>query len=497
MMENLVVINAIGLSPFTFENFGNGKSSFDMVIAYVRSLPGVHGYYIFTDGDITVPEEFTVIRYLEWTVRLLLHELLRCMQGRQNIFYCYGDTPFLNPSITQRMFENHRKYFSHYSFADGYPYGMAPEIIQSEGLEMLAKLGENNEGPVERDTLFTIIQKDINTFDLDTEIAPVDLRMLRISLSADSKRNFAVLRAIVDQGIMDEDGILKTLLERQELLRTYPAYYNIQLTARCPYACSYCPYPYINPGLLNDDAEMSVDRLDGILEKISGFSDDAVIGYSLWGEPAFHSGIYDILTRTAGYDRFRICLETSGLGWDRDSLKAIKDRIEKKTMWIVSLDANDRQQYEKLRGQGLEKVTGFISFLMDTFGSSVYVQAVRMRENETRLDSFYKEWHAKTENVIIQKYDYFCGFLPQLKVTDISPLKRQACWHLKRDLAILVNGDVPMCRDDVKAETILGNIFRDPLEVIWENGRQLYSGHLKGEYPALCRECDEYYTYNF
>ena len=87
--------------------------------------------------------------------------------------------------------------------------------------------------------------------------------------------------------------------------------------------------------------------------------------------------------------------------------------------------------------------------------------------------------------------------LPQKKVTDLSPLNRFPCWHLKRDLHVLLDGSVPVCREDLTGEHSLGNIFSDPLEEIWERGKEWYEMHIAGEYPRLCGDCDEYYTYNF
>ncbi|HKK64784.1 MAG TPA: SPASM domain-containing protein, partial [Clostridia bacterium] len=132
------------------------------------------------------------------------------------------------------------------------------------------------------------------------------------------------------------------------------------------------------------------------------------------------------------------------------------------------------------------------------FPDLVYVQAVRMRENEEQLDQFYRYWKQQ-EHVtpIVQKYDSFCGALPERKVTDLSPIKRFPCWHLKRDLSILIDGSVPMCREDLQHKHPLGNIFEEDIETIWARGNGYYRRHLEADYPELCRSCDEYYTYNF
>jgi spiro-SPASM protein len=133
------------------------------------------------------------------------------------------------------------------------------------------------------------------------------------------------------------------------------------------------------------------------------------------------------------------------------------------------------------------------------------VQAVRTAGAEDDIEKFYRSWKEitpNTSNIIIQKYDDFCGFLPKKQASDLSPVQRQPCWHLMRDMPALIDGTVPLCREHITGGINLGNAFTEPLEVIWERGRQFYAeqaGQIPGgkKYDSLCTGCDEYYTYNF
>jgi spiro-SPASM protein len=87
--------------------------------------------------------------------------------------------------------------------------------------------------------------------------------------------------------------------------------------------------------------------------------------------------------------------------------------------------------------------------------------------------------------------------LPQRKVTDLSPLDRFPCRHLQRDLSVLLDGTVPLCREDIHKTTVLGNLLTGSLEAIWEKGAPHYRRQLAKNYTAICGKCDEYYTYNF
>ena len=80
--------------------------------------------------------------------------------------------------------------------------------------------------------------------------------------------------------------------------------------------------------------------------------------------------------------------------------------------WIVSLDASNEATYRALRGEGFAEASRTAEELLALFPDRTWVQAVRMKENEEDLEVFYRAWKARTENVIIQKYDSFSGVLP-------------------------------------------------------------------------------------
>ncbi len=56
---------------------------------------------------------------------------------------------------------------------------------------------------------------------------------------------------------------------------------------------------------------------------------------------------------------------------------------------------------------------------------------------------------------------------------------------------------MPLCREDLRAESALGNAFTEDLAGIWERGARQYDRHVQGDLPGICGRCDEYYTFNF
>jgi spiro-SPASM protein len=496
-MKNIAVINGIGLRAPALRPLVDGTSAFSRALEFGRGLPGVQDVVVLLSEPRDVPAGVRTLLRTSWTVADLLGEMAMLAEGHEDVLYFYADCPFLDLPIAQRMHTNHRRYWADYSFADGYPYGLTPEILTRETVARLRGMAGASTEPPTRDTLFSLLRTDINSFDIETEISPIDMRLMRLSLTADTERNYLLLSRVVAADARGATAICALLDGRKELHRTLPAFYPVQIAERCPHACMYCPYPLIASNVEGRTGFMPLEGFTRLVKKIAAFSGDATIDISLWGEPAFHPQIFELIGAVLAEPGIDLVIETSGIGWDKGIFSRIKDGFPRQPTWIVSLDASNEEMYRKLRGKGFAEAQRTAEELLAAFPSRTWMQAVRMTENEEDLEVFYKTWKARTEHVIIQKYDSFSGMLPNRTVADLSPLKRFPCWHLKRDMAILVDGTVPLCKEDVRIQSRLGNALEEDLSVIWDRARDTHAAHVAGSYPGICAGCDEYYTFNF
>jgi spiro-SPASM protein len=498
-MKNIAIANGLSLSGYARNELAGGQSALELAGAYARSLPGVDQAFLLLPAgrDDPVPAAFSRAEQEDWSLPQFIRRLQELAAGYDNIFYFHADCPLLDAGLSARMLDNHVRYFADYTYADGYPGGLAPEILKTQLLApLLALAGESRETPG-RGTLFELMQKDINAFEIETIISPLDLRGLRLSLAADSKSGVMLLERLLKSGKTGSEGVCRLVQDEPEILRTLPAYFNIQIVEGCPQLCSYCPYPQFGVRSTGKKREMPLDDFERLAAKIGDYCAEAVISVSLWGEPAYHSRIVDLIRVVQSLPALKPLIETSGIGWQEADLAALAAHSGCAPDWIVSLDAHGSESYEKLRGAGQDKALATVQTLLTYFPGHVYVQAVRMQENEEDLEQFYQHWKNSPARVIVQKYDHFCGQLPDRRVSDLSPLKRFPCWHIKRDLNVLLDGSVPVCREDTRAGHILGNLLTDAPEAVWAAGEAWYLRHLREDYPDLCRKCDEYYTYNF
>jgi spiro-SPASM protein len=300
-MNALLVLYAGNLSGEALEPLFGGKNSLTLTLERAREFPGVGKMVVLAGpqgefpADSAFPEGIQVERRDSWTLLTLLETIATLSEGRDFTYFAWADCPFLDPALAGKLAERNRRYAAEYSYADGWPYGLAPELLSSGTAAILAKIiGDDpaGGGPVGRDALFSVIQKDINAFDIETEISPVDLRCHRLNLCADSKRNLLLLQRFIDSEsgkIPDTAAVERIVEQKSEILRTLPAFYPVQVFGGCPQSCAFCPWPQSAGGTPTDRRDyMELGKFESLLEKITAFSGDAVIDLSLWGELSLH-----------------------------------------------------------------------------------------------------------------------------------------------------------------------------------------------------------------
>ncbi|GMO50225.1 MAG: spiro-SPASM protein [Termitinemataceae bacterium] len=472
-----------------------------------------------------MPCQIEIVQHDTWNIKTLLELIANKAEGFDFVYFAFADCPFLDAGLAKRLAVRHCEFSADYSYADGWPLGFAPEIANPSTFVFLSKILDTNadlaSSAVRRDVLFSVLEKDINSFDIETEISDVDYRRYRLTLASDSERNLLLLQRFYScaslntprdaDSISDADRatrmdeICKIILAKPEILRTLPAFYSVQVTDQCPQQCVICPYPEISKGL-SKKQEMSVSDFDKLMDKIVEFSSDAVIDLSLWGEIALHPFKIELIDSVLKRPSLSLVIETCGIGWRDGELERIADIFSSAKprfngmsalSLIVSLDGIDEASYKKLRGDGFTEAFATAKKIFALFGKNAYIQTVRIKGSELDTEKFYRYW-AETEkaNVIVQKYDDFCAAMPALRAADLSPIKRLPCNHIMRDMSILVDGTVPMCKEWT-VSPIIGNVFTEPLSEIWERNEAVYKKHCTGEYPEICTHCDEYWTFNF
>ncbi len=480
------------------------QSAFGRSVSRAASFdPGeghtVDGRYLIVDAGVDIPalpDGITVVRPADES----LESYLLALEGlgdAEAVLVVQADAPLWDSALARRLLDVHVEYIAEFTFADGFPEGLAAEVVSRGIIPALIELAKRNPGVGGRRSLFDIVEKDINAFDVETELSSEDMRMLRVRLRADSKLNRLVCQGVLEEvGSIspdDAESVISIIQSHPEHLRTVPAFLSVQLLSATSQEPFYLPkdFPFAGAG-----RELAADDFASLLADFEALAAGGAVEVSSWGEIALHSEVEAIL-EASNKTSCRFLVQTSGVGWSADVVESVQRGAYPNITWIVALDAYSEETYKRVRGPGYGEAMAFATGLLEHLPERVYLQSTRLQENEEDLEGFYREWKKRTTNIIIQKYDHFCTRLPDRRVVDNAPVKRLPCWHLKRDVVVLVDGSVPMCREDLDRSHHLGNALTDGIEAVWEAGRALYQRHTQGDYPDLCRKCDEYYTFTF
>jgi len=447
--------------------------------------------------------------------------------------YSYKDLPFLNKELSEKIIENHTKYKSEYTFADGFPYGFAPEVIDQGTLGILLEMAKTTRADaaskkITRDCIFEFIKPDINNFEVETVLSQADWRLFRYAFHCGKKENYLQCKALqenaaaLNKKISDfsAEELSELASKNPKILKTVPGYYDIQIADSINTANIYSPYSKAyealhgkNPLNLQNDKNtlMDFEKFSALVDKIAAFSQKAVIGLSAFGEPFNHPELLKFIEKVLSYDGLSVFIETDGLKVSNEFCSELKKLVDsaaertngwQKVMISVSVDAVSDEMYKKIKNTDLsiETVLSSVNNLCVAIPECVYPQFVRINDNESELESFFRYWNDKNNcsagNFIIEKYNDFSKLLPECKPADLAPLDRNVCWHLRRNVTILTNGDVPLCKNCVLG-CITGNVFEEELETLWEKFDSLLDEHINENYCERCKNCDEYYTFDF
>lgn len=530
-MKNTCVLFLKPHSYGVFEKVFDGKSAFQRSLSFAGKTCDKDVFLLASDVDaekINQEKGFCAEFKPSWTNIQVLEKMKAVLDetGSDNLILAYSDCPFYNKELTKELTETHVDYKCEYTYADGYPAGFVPEIVNGGTVRILCELLKTSASSLAnnaftKDSLFDIIKTDINSFEVECIISDFDFRMWRYDFSCSTKQNFMACKALYEKNACIENlsspelhELLKDACSDPKILKTVPAYYNLQLCAKEESSPIYSPYHILTKekwGCAPSEcyAVMDTEKAFDLIDEMEKVSCEAVVNLSMWGECVNHPDFLKIVEKILSKPGLSVFIETNGLLWTDCLIAELKETCDKaeertsglpKIMISVWLDAFTPEMYTKMRGVGgYETAVATLKKLCSVFADNVFPQYVRMNDNESELESFFRYWSNKENesggNLIVQKYDNFAGLLPDAKPADLSPVERNVCWHLRRDMNILLDGSVPLCRTFLSES--IGNVFEEGIESVWAKYDDELSRHIDGKPCDKCGKCDEFYTYNF
>ncbi|MBM9548392.1 spiro-SPASM protein [Leptospira sp. 201903074] len=408
--------------------------------------------------------------------------------------YFTGIAPLLDTHLTEKAWVRHKNFFSQYSYSENLPPGLTPAIITREFLTSLP------------DTLTTDVHsfflKNINQYDVDIFFQAPDLRQLRLDFRLASTRSFTLIQGLLSLGELRYEDLLSKLKENPELFRSAPSYLEWEIYKGCELKCTFCPREFVDT--TNDGSFVSLEDVKKTIAKLNTeVTSPITISLCGNGEPLLHPEFKSLVKEILKLEVLTELIIETALYTNTESLFSLINSLDplqkEKLCIIVNVTTLKPEVYKSLYGKAeLENVLKTIDLLSEILPSrSLHVQMIKMKEVEEEIDPYFTFFEKKGINIILQKYNTFANKLPERRVSDLTPIHRDYCWHLVRDLSVSVDGNVSICKQN--QTEVIGNLYSESLKDIWRKGLDFFKFSFNGEHqriPAPCLNCDEWYTFN-
>lgn len=434
-----------------------------------------------------------------------LRESFGQIQGNDDDFMIYlqGLAPLYDGNLIQQMMELQVAYRAHTTVAENVPVGIAPVLVSMSFIEELVG---NPDYLSNRDSsrfvdLKEFALKHLNDFDVEIHFALPDIRRFRFDFTGmDARSGRIALDLLSRKPDLDYVSIEKQIENDPEILRPYPACMELELTTQSHVHFQYDLKP-AEPGEMDD----RVRKI--ILEEIRNDAPKKGLTVILGGkgDPLVDPGFLNFLKGLLELDGvFHVYVETFGTHWNKELQKRLRELEDQdRFSLILRLSTLKKERYQTLYGKdALDTVLENLKQYEDNPGRyTVYSELLRIVDVEDEIEEYFDYFENLSIRPIANKFNSYAGYLEERRVSDLTPLVREPCCHLERDLYINAKGRIPLCKQDPHGEREFvfeikeAPFVRDFLNQTAHYYRASFEENLE-EIPLPCQKCDEWFTYN-
>ncbi|MDH5716127.1 MAG: spiro-SPASM protein [Spirochaetia bacterium] len=418
--------------------------------------------------------------------------------------------PIWDKSAAEQLFSIHCKYEADYTFCENIPPGISPVFFSKSIFTPLSlefdETGNEDKIPDELSMpLKTFVEKNINKFHAEIDFIAPDLRMLRLDFSCKNIRSIMKTSRffhIVKEKENIYSEIEEIIKNDPKILFSFPSYLEIEINSDCEYKCDFCPRQFT----ILEKNQMSFDVLNKIINYLNDSIGDTSISLAGMGEPLEHPKVEEFITKLLETEKLKhLIIESNGLYLSR-LLNCIEHTNFNKIKIIINI--NSLKNYDKLHGTSKENKNKVIENIknlgkkMKELGydakEKIYIQTLKIVENEDEIDEIFNLCEELNVSFLFQKYNKYISLMKERRVSDMTPLERTFCWHLRRDMFIRADGSVSFCKQDIENKNCIGNIEHETLAQVREKQIPFWEKNLANIYPNSpdCLKCDEYFTFN-
>ncbi len=359
-------------------------------------------------------------------------------KGR-DIIICDAFAGMLSVSDTGKVLDYMRAHDYDVCLTENLPEGLAAMSISHAFIDELAEYIDEGRGIVS--SFKDIINWEYKGIDVGIYLQPSMIIMERIEFLPSSKSSVDyILKYSLDEDInINSDFFRKDLA----FYRGAPQYVAVEICAESDGFCT----RKLSSG------EMDIDTFRKIVTEIDEVCPEALISIGVWGEPFKHSRFKDFMNILKGIPN-PVLIESRALFLSGEYIELVQSRKNTEIIFDVSFTTEEMFKKHKNSPYTLEQIKSFLKSLPDK--SNVWIRLTRTPANEESIKYFLKEYSDFMPRVLITKADSFTGE----KVVDLAPVKRHACYALRREITVMNDGSVLLCR---QTEHRLGSIKNESL----------------------------------
>jgi hypothetical protein len=333
-------------------------------------------------------------------------------------------------------------------------------------------------------------------------LAPIAARRCEFRGSLDSVRSQEMLAEILRRA-PGPDGLGPSAQEVAAMVAADPALYagrlprivDVELTS-----AGRVPVADTSWSRQAPERRMGRALFEKLLADLSGH-DDVLVTLGGLGDPLAHPEVFDFLKLARQKGIYGLHLETFGPLLD----EAAARRLLECDLDVISvrLGAFKPETYRRLTGrEDFETTAANVERLVALRNQAgrewpfVSVEAEKRVEVEPELLDFYDRWTEKCDWPMIRPASDCAGQFADRASVHLNLAGRIGCRRLMKELVVLADGTVPVCRVDFTAAEPAGNIGTKSVEELWTGGRlaELRREHRGGKFDGfrLCPECRDW-----
>lgn len=276
--------------------------------------------------------------------------------------------------------------------------------------------------------------------------------------------------------------------------RIHPTRLSIETTSKCNSECVMCPrtkmglkaYEPVRDELLTHEIVLDLmKRTPHSTFNPSGF-----------GEPLLDPHVPEYIKIAHDNGKLTQIVTNASLLSNRKAHALMGAGLD---MFILSIDACDKETYERIRrGLRWERTATNIMDLkgirdQGNYRSYIQINIVINSINKDKIEQIVDYWYPHVDNIRTLKEARYWKKIKQ-------PIPTRKCFSPWETMIIFSNGDVPVCCKDVEGEYLFGNVLKNTPMEVWNSkeAKDFRRRLLSDNPPKICQYCEipivhEYY----